>query len=58
MIIPPVIGLVTSIIILGLLLPPDYKALAMIPLIPFIIAVVWLTHLVMKTSRIQIWMPD
>ncbi len=57
MITAPIIGLVISIVVLGLFLPPNYKVLALTPLIPFIVAVVWLTLVVMRTFRIHMWTP-
>ena len=54
---PPIIGPVISIVVLELFLPPNYKALALTPQIPFIVAVVWLTLLVIRTTRIHMWTP-
>ncbi|MGE9810352.1 hypothetical protein ACLIKE_03295, partial [Ferroplasma acidiphilum] len=56
-IIPLSIGLAISVSVLGILLPSAYKALALIPLIPYVIAMVWLTMLMMKTSKMKLWKP-
>lgn len=56
-IIPLSIGLAISVTVLGIFLPSAYKALSLIPLIPYIIAMVWLTLLMMKTSKIKLWKP-
>lgn len=54
-IIPLVIGLIISEVVLGIYLPTAYKDLALLPLIPFVIAIVWLGMSVMKTSKLKKW---
>jgi len=52
------IGLVISVNVLGIYLPHAYKALSIMPLIPYVIAMVWFTKLIMKTSKMKMWKPD
>ncbi len=56
-VIPLSIGLAISVTVLSIFLPSAYKALSLIPLIPYIIAMVWLTLLMMKASKIKLWKP-